>query len=55
MKTKFQKLSQMIIQYNKILNSKKELYKLITSELSNIKSKYSIPRRTKIIDASFEL
>ncbi|MFL2889303.1 MAG: DNA gyrase subunit A [Pelagibacteraceae bacterium] len=44
------KLSQMIIQFNKILNSKKELYKLIISELSGIKSKYSIPRRTKIID-----
>ncbi|MFL2883173.1 MAG: DNA gyrase subunit A [Pelagibacteraceae bacterium] len=45
------KLSEQIIIYNKILNSKKELYKLIKSELENIKSKYAVPRRTKIIDA----
>ena len=45
------KLSELIIGYNKILNSKKELYKVINSELSNIKSKYAVPRRTKIIDA----
>ena len=41
----------MIVNFNKILNSKKELYKLITAELNHIKSKYSVPRRTKIIDA----
>ena len=45
------KLSDLILSFNKILNSKKELYKLITKELSEIKSKYSVPRRTKIIDA----
>ena len=45
------KLSNLIIEYNKLLNSKKELYKLIVSELNNIKDKYSVPRRTKIIDA----
>ena len=45
------KLSDLIISFNKILNSKKELYKLIIKELSEIKSKYSVPRRTKIIDA----
>jgi len=45
------KLSELIIGYNKILNSKKELYKLITDELSHIKEKYAVPRRTKIIDA----
>ncbi len=45
------KLSELIIKYNKILNSKKELYKVIKSELENIKSKYAVPRRTKIIDA----
>ena len=45
------KLSELIIGFNKILNSKKELYKVINSELSNIKSKYAVPRRTKIIDA----
>ena len=45
------KLSLLIIEYNKILNSKKELSKLITKELTNIKTKYGVPRRTKIIDA----
>ena len=45
------KLSDLIIEYNKLLNSKKELYKLIVKELENIKEKYSCPRRTKIIDA----
>ena len=45
------RLSNMIVGFNKILNSKKELYKLINSELSNIKTKYAVPRRTKIIDA----
>ena len=49
--TEITKLSEMITKYNKILNSKKELYKVITSELESIKSKYAIPRRTKIIDA----
>jgi DNA gyrase subunit A len=49
--TEIKKLSEMIIGFNKILNSKKELYKLISNELENIKSKYSVPRRTKIIDA----
>jgi DNA gyrase subunit A len=45
------KLSQLIIGFNKILSSKKELYKIIIEELKNIKSKYAVPRRTKIIDA----
>ena len=45
------KLSNLIIEFNKLLNSKKLLYKLIISELSNIKNKYAVPRRTKIIDA----
>ncbi len=45
------KLSKLIMEYNKILNSKKELNNLIKSELLNIKDKYSVPRRTKIIDA----
>ena len=47
------KLAQLIIQYNKIINSKKELYKLITSELEKIKDKFSTPRRTKIIAVSY--
>jgi DNA gyrase subunit A len=44
-------LSESIKNFNKILNSKKELNKLIISELDNIKSKYGVDRRTKIIDA----
>ena len=45
------KLSELIISYKKIISSKKELQKVISSELKNIKEKYSKPRRTKIIDA----
>ena len=49
--TEINKLSEMIIGFNKLLNSKKELYKVITTELNHIKSKYAVSRRTKIIDA----
>ena len=45
------KLSNLIVEYNKIINSKKELNKLITKELENIKDKFGHPRKTKIIDA----
>ena len=45
------KLSKLIIEYNKILKSKKVLYKLIIDELEKIKDKFSSPRKTKIIDA----
>ncbi len=45
------KLSKLIIEYNKIINSKKALYNLITDELIKIKDKFSSPRKTKIIDA----
>ena len=45
------KLSDLIIQYKKILNSKKELLKVISGELKLIKEKFSVPRRTQIIDA----
>ena len=45
------KLSQLIIEFNKIINSKKALYKLIVEELEKIKDKFSTPRKTKIIDA----
>jgi len=45
------KLANLIIKYKKIINSKKELLKVISQELNNIKEKYSVPRRTKIIDA----
>ncbi len=45
------KLSELIIKFKKIISSKKELQKVISEELRNIKDKFSIPRRTKIIDA----
>ncbi|MEC7169264.1 MAG: DNA gyrase subunit A [Pseudomonadota bacterium] len=45
------KLSKLIIEYNKIINSKKALYNLIINELEKIKDKFSAPRKTKIIDA----
>ncbi len=45
------KLSDLIVHYNKILKSKKELFNLIIKELEEIKSKFSVKRRTKIIDA----
>ena len=45
------KLVELIIQYKKILNSKKELFKVISSELKEIKEKFSTPRKTQIIDA----
>jgi len=45
------KLSTLIINYKKILNSKKELLKVISNELKLIKEKFSIPRRTQITDA----
>ncbi len=45
------KLSELITNYKKIISSKKVLQKVISEELKNIKEKYSIPRRTKIIDA----
>ena len=49
--TEISKLSNLIIEYNKILNSKKELYKIISEELSEIKTRFSVARRTKITDA----
>ena len=45
------KISDLIISYKKILGSKKELLKVISNELKSIKEKFSVPRRTKIIDA----
>ena len=45
------KLAELITKYKKIISSKKELLKVISEELKNIKDKYSLPRRTKIIDA----
>ena len=45
------KLAELITNYKKIINSKKELLKLISKELTEVKDKFSKPRRTKIIDA----
>jgi len=45
------KLAELILGYKKIINSKKELLKVISEELNIIKEKFSVPRRTKIIDA----
>jgi len=45
------KLAILITNFKKIINSKKDLLKVISNELNNIKDKFSIPRRTKIIDA----
>tara|TARA_B100001093_G_scaffold347520_1_gene332107 strand:- start:65 stop:2644 length:2580 start_codon:yes stop_codon:yes gene_type:complete len=45
------KLSELIINFKKIINSKKELLKVIGEELKTIKEKFSVPRRTQIIDA----
>jgi len=45
------KLADLIIKYKKIINSKSELLKVISTDLQTIKEKFSFPRRTKIIDA----
>jgi DNA gyrase subunit A len=45
------KLADLINKFRKIINSKKELLKVISNELKTIKEKFSVPRRTKIIDA----
>jgi len=45
------KLSNLIIEFKKLINSKKELYKLIVKELKHIQEKFGKPRKTKIIDA----
>ena len=45
------KLADLIKGYKKIINSKKELLKVISEELITIKEKFAVPRRTKIIDA----
>ena len=49
--TEIKKLSVLIKEYEKILKSKKELFKVIVSELNLIKDKFSVKRRTKIINA----
>ena len=49
--SEIKKLSELITKFKKIISSKKELLKVISEELKNIKEKFAIPRRTKIIDA----
>ncbi|MFL2887208.1 MAG: DNA gyrase subunit A [Candidatus Pelagibacter sp.] len=44
-------LADLIVKYKKIINSKNELLRVISSDLQTIKDKFSFPRRTKIIDA----
>ena len=48
--TEIKKLAVLIGGYEKILKSKKELLNSIIDELKNIKDKFSVDRRTKIID-----
>ncbi len=43
-------LYKLITSLKKILNEKKELINLIKNELTNIKSKFATPRKTKIVD-----
>ncbi len=45
------KLAELIVRFKKIISSKKELQKVISEELRIIKEKYSVKRRTDIIDA----
>jgi len=45
------KLAELITNYKRIINSKKELLKVISRDLTEVKDKFSKPRRSKIIDA----
>ena len=49
--TEIKKLATLIKEYEKILKSKKELFNIMINELHKIKEKFSVKRRTKIIDA----
>ena len=50
--TEIKKLCLLIKEYEKIVKSKKELLNAIVLELNNIKDKFSVKRRTKIIDVA---
>ena len=50
--SEIKKLAELIVGYEKILKSKKELFNLIIEELNTIKDKFSVERRTKIIDVA---
>tara|TARA_B100001123_G_scaffold134515_1_gene156108 strand:- start:13717 stop:16323 length:2607 start_codon:yes stop_codon:yes gene_type:complete len=45
------KLAELIKKYEKVLKSKKELFSVIIDELNKIKEKFSVKRRSKIMDA----
>tara|TARA_B100000989_G_scaffold292240_1_gene267832 strand:- start:6229 stop:8772 length:2544 start_codon:yes stop_codon:yes gene_type:complete len=49
--SEIKEISDLILKYKKIIGSKKILLKVIGDDLKKIKEKYSVPRRTKIIDA----
>ncbi len=49
--SEIKKLANQINEFEKILKSKKELFNLIENELLSIKDKFSVKRRTKIINA----
>ncbi len=48
--TEIKKLAELIKKYEKLLKSKKELFNVIIDELNIIKEKFSVKRRTKILD-----
>ena len=48
--SEIKKLASLISKYEKLLRSKKELFNEIISELNNIKDKFAVERRTKILD-----
>jgi len=50
--TEIKKLAELIKKYEKLLKSKKELFNVIVDELNKIKEKFSVKRRTKIIDVA---
>ena len=50
--TEIKKLAELIKKYEKLLKSKKELFNVIIDELNKIKEKFSVKRRTKIIDVA---
>ena len=49
--SELQDLYKLIVKYKKILNDKKELQNLIKTELAEIKKKFAVPRRTKLVGA----
>ena len=50
LENEIKKLATLIYQYEKLLKSKKDLFNEIIKELNEIKNKFSVKRRSKIID-----